>query len=203
VPPDVPLVFLIDALDRLDDVRVFDRLVVHDLAAVRVAGAGAVVASPVGLLFGAARAALDRFDDVLELPFVDVTRDERGRDFLESVVERRAAAVIPRDMRAVLVQWSGGVLRDLLQLSSLAVREAYVRGADNVEAADVERAVDALGRTLMLGLLADEISRLRRLQAGGVFTMTDEAEVGLVASRRVLARETGYVVHPLLVPVLS
>ena len=72
------------------------------------------------------------------------------------------AALILPEGAARLVEVSGGVLRDLIGLARDAGEEAYLAGVETIGAAHADAAADAFGRTLMLGLAADDLAAHQR-----------------------------------------
>lgn len=208
LPPEVRhFVILFDSLDRLDDVEEFQKAAVEDVRALQQAEIGLAIVGPSRILYGTNRSIVDIFDQLHTVPAVDVLRDASARDFLERVLARRAdERVISSDARSALVHWSGGILRDLLELTRSAVEEAFVSGADSVTEAHIERSVDAFGRTMMFGLRKKEILTLQKLRRHKVFVPTSDDDLALVVSRRIIEYPgitKRYSVHPTIEPLLA
>ena len=123
------------------------------------------------------------------------------------VLRRRAEkSILPDKPLRRIVELSGGVLRDLISLARAAGEEAYTAGADVIEVSHVESSADAFGRTLMLGLDADEIEVLQRVRTQGTFVPTSDKDIALLLTRRVLEYgngRMGYAVHPTIAPLLE
>lgn len=198
---------LFDSLDRLDDVEAFRKAAIDDVRALKQAGIGVAVVSPMRLLYGPNRPVVDIFDQVHIVPAFDVTQGPEGREFLVRVLAKRTdESIVGPEEREQLVDASGGLLRDLLQLTRSAVEEAFVAGTDAVAPDHVARAVDAFGRTMMYGLGQKEIDTLDTLRRRGVFVPTDDDIIALLVSRRVIEYQgttKRYAVHPAIAPLLA
>ncbi|WP_437835664.1 hypothetical protein [Sorangium sp. So ce1153] len=198
---------LFDSLDRLDDAEAFRKAAIDDVRALRHAGIGVAVVSPMRLLYGPNRPIVDVFDQVHIVPAVDVSQSLEGRDFLLRVLAKRTdEGVVVPEMRGRLVDASGGLLRDLLQLTRSAVEEAFVAGADAVAPEHVARAVDEHGRTMMYGLQKQELDTLDNLRRRGAFVPTNDDLIALLVSRRVIEYQgttKRYAVHPAIEPLLA
>ncbi|WP_129572545.1 MULTISPECIES: ATP-binding protein [Sorangium] len=199
-------VVLFDSLDRLDDVEAFRRAVTDDIRALKQAGIGVVVVSPMRLLYGSNRPIIDIFDQVHIVPALDVTQPKE-RDFLLRVLAKRTdESVVGPEVREQLIDVSGGLLRDLLQLTRSSVEEAFVVGADAVAPDHVARAVDEFGRTMIFGLRMNEIDTLDGLRRFRAFVPTSDDDIALLASRRVIEYHgivKRYAVHPAIEPLLA
>lgn len=201
------VVVLFDSLDRLTDLRPFAEVVDQDIRAIKSAGIGVVVVSPLKALFGPARTILDRFDYLYHQSSVDVEQDPAGEEFLAHILRARVAPdLLPEEALRRVVQSSGGVLRDLISIARSAGEEAYTAGVDRVDVVHVESAADAFGRSLMLGLGPDEIDVLQRVRTQHTFVQTSDKHIALLVTRRVLEYGDGvrrYAVHPTIAPLLE
>ena len=201
------LVLLIDSLDRLPRLEPFTGVLEQDVAAIASLGIGLVLVGPIQAIHGLQRLIADRFDYVYHQSFIDVQRDQAGRDFLLQVLRQRSPEqLLPQPSCQQLVSFSGGVLRDLINLARQAVEEAYLDGSDTVASNHVVTAADAYGRSLMIGLRQNEIEVLQRVRTLGSFVLSSEEDLALLATRRVLEyreAELRYVVHPTLEPLLK
>lgn len=200
-------VILFDSLDRLDDAEAFRRAAIDDVRALKAAGVGVAVVGPMRLLYGPNRAIADVFDQTHIAPALDVQEGHEGRDFLRRVLTKRTdEMLVGPDVREKIVTASGGLLRDLLQLTRSAVEEAFVSEADSVTSEHLARAVDDFGRTMMYGLRPNEIDTLDLLRRRGTFVPTDDDSIALLVSRRVIeyaGRSRRYAVHPAIEPLVA
>jgi len=201
------IVFLFDSLDRLTQVSPFAELIEQDLRAIRAAGIGVVTVGPLQTMYTTGRPLAERFDHFYHQSAVDVEKSQPGHRFLVQVVRRRVEEDLLSDAGVRrTVELSGGVLRDLISLARAAGEEAYTEGASQVRKRHVDKAGDAFGRTLMLGLDKEELSVLQRARTGGQFVPTSDKDLALLVTRRVLEYANGrsrYVVHPTIRSLLK
>lgn len=200
-------VVLFDSLDRTTNRSAFTQLIDQDVAALRRCNIGVVLIGPIRSLEGFGRLEVDRFDKLHVQGPVDVEQDPAGRDFLFRVLRARVEAnMLPDGEALALVAASGGVLRDLISLARAAGDEAYLSGSEVIEVSHVQAAVDAFGRSLMIGLHKPEIDTLKHLRSSGGFVWTTDDDLALLATRRVLEyphRTPSFSVHPTIVPLLD
>jgi hypothetical protein len=202
------IVIFVDSLDRMADMDAFRTVVAQDVAALNAIGIGLVLVGPLRAMYGLERLMADAFDYVYRQPAFEVAADTPGRTFLVEILRKRAPADILGDAGCEsLVTWSGGVLRDLIRLAHQAGEEAYMSGADSIDDLHIARAVDAFGRSMMIGLTSGDINELRDVHRTGYFVETSERELALLVTRRILDHETQtgvrYAIHPTLVPHIA
>lgn len=200
-------VALFDSLDRTSNREGFTRLVEQDIAALHSCQIGVVLVGPIRSLEGFGRLDVDRFDKLhMQVP-VDIEQDPAGQEFLFRVLRARAdESILPDDAARAVVAGSGGVLRDLISIAKAAGDEAYLEGADQIAPSHVAAAIDAFGRSMMVGLQPTEITTLKHLRGGGGFVWTSDGDATLVATRRVLyypGPPIRYQVHPAIAPLLD
>jgi hypothetical protein len=197
---------LIDSLDRIVEVDAFEAIVRNDIALLRALGIGVVLVGPLKLLYGTWRPIVAPFDKLYQVSWIDPA-EPAGRDFLTRVLRVRSPANVLSDEGAArLVEVSGGVLRDLIGLACDAGEEAYLAGVDAIVASHADAAADAFGRTLMLGLAADDLATLQRLRTQGSFVPVSDRDLALLMTGRVLEFRNGrtrYAVHPTIRPLLE
>jgi hypothetical protein len=200
------LVVMLDGLDRIADLGAFEQLVDHDVKTLRALGIGVVLVGPLRALYGLDRVLVQRFDSFHYQPWIDVTRDRGGHDFLAGVLTTRAAEAFDPPAIEPLVAGSGGVLRDLLSLAQSALVEAYMDGAERAGSHEVDDAIESFGRKHLQGLRPGELEVLQRVRTRGSFVQTSEDDLALLMTRRVLEYRTGnqprYAVHPTIESLL-
>jgi len=200
-------VALFDSLDRTSNREGFTRLVEQDIAALRRCRIGVVLIGPIRSLEGFGRLEVDRFDKLHMQAPVDVEQDPAGREFLFRVLRARAdESLLPDGAVHGVVAASGGVLRDLISIAKAAGDEAYLAGADQITPNHVAAAIDAFGRSMMVGLQPTDITTLKHLRSGGGFVWTSDDDVTLVATRRVLqypGPPARYQVHPAIASLVD
>jgi hypothetical protein len=200
------VVVMLDGLDRLGDFQVFEQLVDHDIKTLTSLGVGVVLVGPLRAQYGLDRVLAQRFDSFHYQPWIDVSRDRGGHEFLAGVLTKRAAEAFDLPAIDPLVAGSGGVLRDLLSLAQSALVEAYMSGADRVGSHEVEAAIESFGRKHLQGLRPAELEVLQRVRTRGSFVQTSEDDLALLMTRRVLEYRTEnqlrYAVHPAIEELL-
>ncbi len=191
---------MLDGLDRIADIRAFEQLVVQDVKTLSSLGVGTVLVGPLRTLYGIDRVLTEYFNKTHYQPWIDVTVNPAGREFLVGVLRRRTGEVLDEPGVDALVDASGGVLRDLLSLAQSALVEAYMDGSDSIGPHEVDDAVDAFGRKHLQGLRPGELEVLQRVRTQGKFVHTSEDDLALLMTRRVLEYRSGdqqrYAVHP-------
>ena len=201
------LVVLVDGLDRMLDLAILEQLVVQDVKVLSALGIGVVVVGPLRALYGLDRLLAQHFDAFHYQPWIDVTGNPGGRAFLIDVLTRRAGEALDPPGIEVLVEASGGVLRDLLALAQSALVEVYMSGHDRIGSHDADDAVDAFGRKHLQGLRPTEIEVLQRVRTQGTFVQTSEDDLALLMTRRVLEYRSKdrprYAVHPTIAYLLA
>lgn len=200
------VVLLVDLQDRLTN-EAFDALCRADLATLKQY-VGVVMVAPPSVSHDAARARMNGFDySSRQLP-LDPAQSGTMQAFLMQVISQRVEDLIPHDGCARLVSASGGVMGDLLALACLALEEAYVAHYNRAEPEEVDRAIAEFGRKHIAGLDNHDLARLQRLRETGTFAPTDDRDINLLATRRILeyTSPTGastFAVHPALLPLLA
>ena len=201
------VVVLVDALDRMVDLKGFQRIAAEAVPLLRSAGIGVILVGPLTAIYGLGGTITDRFDRFHHLPTIDVQNDEEGRTFLREVLRvRDVGKLLSDDACGLLASLSGGVLRDLIALTQLAGEEAYVEGADRVEVPHVDAAADVFGRKQMAALDSAQMESLQRVRTDGTFVETSEKDLALLSTRRVLEYPRGnprFAVHPTMEPLLA
>ena len=150
----LPVLAFVDGLDKVMDLARGRRMFYEGGANLLQPRLRAVYTVPLALShtteFGQVRTL---FDGYFTLPNVNVFhRDGQphpdGRRMLEALVERRVApGLVAPAAVARLADLSGGVLRELVYLAREACSFARARGAEAVDAPDVERAASRLRGT--------------------------------------------------------
>lgn len=200
------IVFLFDSLDRLTDATGFEQVVLEDTRVLRSIGIGVVLVGPLKLLYGAYRPITQRFDALYQVQWSDPDVPD-GRNFLLQVLKARAPDGLLSDEGASrLVELSGGVLRDLVGIARNAGEEAYLSGDEQISATHSGAAGEAFGRTLLLGLDPDDITKLQAVRMQGSFVPVSDKDLALLMTGRVLEYQgprTRYAVHPTIRPLLE
>ena len=205
--PSEHIVVLLDGLDRMYDMQRFDEAT-RAIKTLNSLGVGVVLVGPLRAMYGLDRALTERFDSLHYQPWIDVARSAEGHEFLMNVLNKRVADdTFSADIVGVLVEASGGVVRDLLTLAQSACVEAYLDGADRVGKTEAMAAIDTFGRKHLQGLRPAEIQALQRVRTKASFVHTSDDDLALLMTRRVLEYRTDhqlrYAVHPTIVGLLE
>lgn len=200
-------ILLLDSLDRMTDFDAFLKLVQVDIPVLKSAGIGVILVGPLSTLFQGHKEVLDAFDEV-HYQYARDVRQPEGRQFLFNVLRARADADILPDVSAwKLIDWSGGVLRDLISLAHAAGTNAYIMGSDSIDEVHVNRAADAFGRKHMLGMTKDQLATLQRVRTQSAYIPTSDQDLELLILRRIIKYSDGnadsYALHPTLTPLLE
>ncbi len=201
------IIFLFDGLDRLDDTESFSHLIVNDMRDISAMGIGCVVVGSTRALYEEYKNTFEQAVDYLGYQScLDVENDRDARDFFTSILENRASEnFIDSDAREKIITYSGGVLRDLINITQSSIEESYLSGDDKLMLNHVEKAVGSFGRAKLLGLTKSDIDILQEFAEGRLLLPSSDAEIKLLIAGRIIeykdpARRC--VVHPALLPML-
>lgn len=197
------LLVIFDGLDRLLNPDQFWAVVEQDLRAMRPLGISVLMAGPLSVMYGHGRQVKDYFDEVYYLPPAIADQD-KSTFLLEVLALRSAEQLMAVEEMLRLCLASGGVLRDLISLARNAGQNAYLDDADVIDSRHVDRAIEQLGNSYLMGLGMNQKEKLMAILEGGSFSPSDPESMELLVTRRVLERsESRYEVHPALASVLA
>ncbi len=147
------LVFLLDGLDRLDDTQALSELVATDAQDLSSIGIGLVLVAPLRALYDDCRDALEQAVNYFDYQSCfNIEDDPEAHVFFEKILENRASeGFIEKLAMQNIIHYSGGVLRDLINLTQASIEEAYLSDSDNLQQVHVETAVASFGRAKVLG----------------------------------------------------
>jgi hypothetical protein len=177
---------LFDGLDRLDNVETFMKAARSNLEDLDI---GFLLIGPVNLLYSKFADSLDNHFNYIEHRTAFDIRDnlESYEFFKEIITSRSIKDFFQEKALEDLISSSGGVLRDLINLTQESIQEAYLSDAETVEQSHVEIAVRSLGRSKFLGLDNSEIKFLDRMaRAATPIAPRELEEVRLLAKGRFL-----------------
>jgi hypothetical protein len=203
------VVFLFDGLDRLDDNKSFSQMIVSDMQELSAIGIGSVVVGSVRIMYEEfTRSTLEQSVDYFEYKSCwDVENDPSAYAFFESILKQRATeGFIESDAINVIIRYSGGILRDLINLTQASIEEAYLIGDENLKWIHVEKAAETFGRAKLLGLTKSDISILQEFANGRSLPPSSDDEIKLLITRRIIEYmypERRCTVHPALQRMLS
>jgi energy-coupling factor transporter ATP-binding protein EcfA2 len=196
--------FLFDGLDRLDEAEKFMKIASPDLLTAEI---GFVIIGASSLLYSSFVDSLDSVFNHLEYRSAfDVERDEESYRFFEDILAARSIeGFFEKAAVQHLVHLSGGLLRDLINLTQEAIQEAYLDDAETIAPHHVKKAVTSMGRAKLLGLNKDQYDMLKSVGAGEIEVPTSPEEVYLLSSGRILEYrfpQRRFALHPVLQELL-
>ena len=197
--------FLFDGLDRVDESKKFISMASSDL---QNSDIGFTIVGATSLFYGSFIDSIDSiFSHIEYRSAFDVDRDKCARDFFECVlISRSSKNFFQKDALEDLISLSGGVLRDLINLTQESIQEAYLADSDIIDREHVEKAVRSLGRAKMLGLDGEQATTLTNLAYQTVTVPTSSDEIYLLSGGRILEYrfpERRFDVHPVLKKLLA
>jgi hypothetical protein len=196
---------LIDGMDRLPADSKFVDAFVSVARLFHANEIGYCLVCPIATAFGAERVRLAEVFEMFEsLPPVHPDSTE---DFLTLLLSRRGISdLFDVDSVRLLAAGSGGIVRDMVQLCRESLQVAFAAGSARVAYEHSRAALDALGRSMMIGVLDDEYKALQLATGSRDFTPRTSTDLNLIATKRLIeVREglrTRYEVHPALLPFI-
>jgi Cdc6-like AAA superfamily ATPase len=202
------LVLLFDGLDRLDDAKMFMQLVFSDAKAISSAGIGLVLVGSLTAIYGNYHDTINKsLDYFYYQPFFDVENDPEAYNFFEQIIKTRSSEhFIEESAMKALINFSGGVLRDLIILTQASIEETYLSGEDKVQEQQVLKAVDSTGRNQLLGISDNELKIIKQILQTGTFIPRTDEDLRLLVRRIILEYrypKLRYAVHPAMKPLIQ
>jgi hypothetical protein len=202
------VVFLFDGLDRLDDSKSFSQMIVSDMQELSGIGISSVVVGSVRIMYEEfIRSTLEQSVDYFEYKSCwDVENDLSAYPFFESIIKQRATeGFIEQNAIDAIIRYSGGILRDLINLTQASIEEAYLIGDENLKLIHVEKAAETFGRGKLLGLTKSDIDTLQEFANGRLLFPSSDAEIKLLITGRIIEYKSPVrrcIVHPVLLQML-
>jgi hypothetical protein len=203
------IVFLFDGLDRLDDSKSFSQMIISDMKEVSAIGIGCIVVGSVRIMYEEfIKSTLEQAVDYFEYKSCwDVENDPSAYAFFESILKQRAAeGFIEPDAIDSIVKYSGGILRDLINITQASIEEAYLISDENLKLIHVEKAAETFGRGKLLGLTKSDIDTLQEFANGRLLFPSSDAEIKLLITGRIIEYKNPVrrcIVHPVLLQMLA
>lgn len=194
------IVLLFDSLDRLSKLEPFSKLITTDIQTVSQIGIGSVMASPLGIAYSSYR---DDFESITHYqPCFDVEHDTESYNFFEQIIKTRSPDnFIEESAIKSLIHYSGGVFRDLINLTQSAIEEVYITGEEILQEHHVKTVAESFGQTQLLGVTDEEMKILKHVSETSQFLLRTDKDFRLLVSCRILEYwkpEKRYAVHPTL-----
>ncbi|BCL34279.1 hypothetical protein [Nostoc sp. MS1] len=202
------IVFIFDGLDRLDDTETFIRIVSSDAKAISSMGIGLVLVGPLTAIYIDYREKIEKtLDYFYYQPFFDVDNDANAYKFFEKIIHNRSSEnFIEASAIKALIHFSGGVLRDFINLIQISIEEAYLSGNDNVIANHVLSAVDSFSRQQLLGISDNELKIIEQTMNTENFIPRTNEDLRLLVRRIILEYrypKLRHSVHPAIRTVIE
>ncbi|MTJ49722.1 hypothetical protein [Dolichospermum sp. UHCC 0259] len=202
------IVFLIDGLDRLYDSKTFIQLVSTDVKSISSAGTGIVVVGPLTIIYGDYRDTVsEQLDYFCYQPFFDVENDSESYSFFENIIKARTSEnFIEESAIQSLIYFSGGVLRDFINLIQTSIEETYLSGEDEVREKQLVKAVESFSSNQLRGVSDAELNILKQIIKQEIFIPRTEEDLRLLVRRLILEYrdpKIRYAVHPAIKPLLT
>lgn len=203
------IVFLFDGMDRLNDTETFIQILSSDAKAISSMGIGLVLVGPLTAIYN------DYRDTVKKTlghyfyyqPFFDVDNDADAYKFFEKVLQNRSSEnFIEASAIKALIHFSGGVLRDFINLIQISIEETYLSGNDNVTVSHVLTAVDSFSRQQLLGISDNELKIIEQTMNTEKFIPRTNEDLRLLVRRIILEYrypKLRHSVHPAIRAVIE
>ncbi|WP_254565687.1 hypothetical protein [Oscillatoria sp. HE19RPO] len=200
------IVLLLDGLDRLYEDKLFLELI-QDIKVLSDQGIGVVLVGPIQAAYSQYKTRFESLvNSVYYQPCFDVTKDPDARDFFAKILAVRASeGFLDQSSVERLILYSGGMLRDLMNLTQSAIQEAYLSGIDNLNEAHVEAAAQSFGRAKVFGISDEALDKMERVSKEGKFLPRTEEDIKLLVEGKILEYiypELRHAVHPALSPLI-
>ncbi|MBW4618717.1 MAG: hypothetical protein KME17_04930 [Cyanosarcina radialis HA8281-LM2] len=202
------IVLLLDGLDRLNNIQAFSQIIATDIQDLLSLGVGIVLVGPLRALYGEYRDTIEQAVNYFDYrSCFDVKNDSDSYTFFEKIIETRASeGFIEKAAIQSLIHYSGGVLRDLINLTQAAIEEAYLADSDTVQKTDVEASADSFGKAKLLGLSDEELEIFADMLEGNTFLPRTDEKIRLLVAGHILEYrypKKRYAIHPALLPALQ
>ena len=170
---------------------------------------------PIGLYYDPAFRAMGAFFQVVTFPMlklrnIDDTEFPQGYDAIREIVRKRIVpGLIDEDALSLLIEKTGGSLRDLFKAVKTASLRAYHRERDHVDLSDARRALVRMKSDITRMIEGDEHQFLAKIASGGEEERTeikDRATLLRMLQARTVMEYNGqrwFNVHPLVAEYLK
>ncbi|BBD54409.1 unknown protein [Planktothrix agardhii NIES-204] len=202
------LVLLFDGLDRLNDAQTFSQIVTTDVQVISDMGIGVVLVEPLLATYSSYQPTiLESINYFYHQPCFDVKNDPETYEFFKNILYSRSSEEFIEEVALKeLIQYSGGVLRDLINLTQASIEEAYLASNSmRLEIDDVRNAVRSMGKQKLYGISKDDLKYLMIASHSENFIPTTDEQIKLLVTQRILEYqypEKRYAVHPTILPLL-
>ncbi|MEO0843979.1 MAG: hypothetical protein AAF063_34610, partial [Cyanobacteria bacterium J06643_5] len=165
------IVLLFDGLDRLSDDKTFSKIIDSDIKFISENKIGIVLVGPLSCIYRYNSNPIENYLDYFyRQPCFDIENDSEAYNFFVEILKARSQDnFIEESAIDLLVKYSGGILRDLVNLTQSAIEETYILGDEKASNKYVLNAIESLGKSQILGLSNDELEILQIIMKKGKF----------------------------------
>ncbi|MDY7012923.1 MAG: hypothetical protein SVX43_04850 [Cyanobacteriota bacterium] len=202
------IVFLFDGLDRINNIEGLLSFLIPDLKRISEIEIGMILVIPLVTEHTKYWDALNQSVTAVHYqPHFDIENDSEARDFFEKILKKRSVEDFI-DPVAIedLIYFSGGVLRDLINLTQAAIEESYLSNSNELLQIYVTVAAGSFGRAKILGVSNTEIETLKKIVLTNEFIPRTNEDLRLVMTQRILEYQypkLRYAVHPTIKPLIE
>ncbi|MEA5535260.1 hypothetical protein [Crocosphaera sp. XPORK-15E] len=203
------IVLLFDGLDRFNDNESMLKLIQADIELISQLNLGIILVSPISLNYDNYQEALKQEfnNNVHYQPYFDIENDENAHDFFDNILKLRSSEnFIQKSARELLIAYSGGILRDLINLTQNSIEEAYFSDSDILEESHVNSAINSFSQTKIFGISNPELEILEKVARGETFLPRSDEHIHLLITQAILEYhypKKRYAVHPALLPLIQ
>ncbi|NEP01897.1 MAG: hypothetical protein F6K58_25225 [Symploca sp. SIO2E9] len=202
------IILLFDGLDRLNDAQIFSQLITYDVQTISRAGVGVIIVGSLLASYSNHRDTIEQTTNYLyHQSCFDISNDTEAYIFFENILKARASEdFIEQPAVDTLIHYSGGVVRDLINLTQASIEEAYLSDSDKLRQVHVEAAVESFGRAQVLGVSDTELEILKQVSTKHAFIPRTDEDIRLLGTRRILDYtypNRRYAVHPTIEPLIE
>ncbi len=202
------IVLLFDGLDRIYESKTFAKIIDFDANILSELDVGIVIVGPLTSLHQENIFSIENsLDYFYRQPYFDIEKDPDAYNFFKKVLKSRSQEdFIDEAAFDLLIKFSGGVLRDLINLTQASIEETYMSGDMRLEAKHVSTAVASFGKAQILGLDDYEVKILQKIIEKEKFIPRGSTEVNLLLTRRIIEYKypkNRYAVHPAITPIIE
>ena len=202
------IVLLFDGLDRLNDDKTFPDIMNSEIKAISENNVGVVIVGPLSSIYRYNNNPIENsLDYFYRQPCFDIENDPEAYEFFVQILKTRSQDDFLEELAIdLLIKFSGGVLRDLINLTQAVIEETYISGDEKLLEKYVFDAVESFGKSQILGISNEELEILQNIMKKGKFIPRTEQDIKLLVTRRIIEYaypNQRYAVHPAIVPIIE
>jgi hypothetical protein len=202
------IIILFDGLDRLDKIQRFIQIIEDDVSFISSFGIGLVLVGPLMTAYSYYRDIVEPMVNYISYQYCfDIENELEAYSFFEDILNVRAKEgfIEPSAIQS-LIQYSGGVLRDLINLTQSSIEESYISDEENLKQTHIEAAANSFGRAKLLGVSNQDLEILKKVSETGDFIPRTDREIRLLVTGRILEYKypaKRFAVHPTIQPLMQ